>query len=461
MNNLRTNNIISGFLQRLLTFMLFLLPTACDDFLDVGTPKNQITTKSVYTDDKTANSAVLGIYSKMVENASIATNAAIQGGLSSDELQSASGNLLNLEFYNNNVSITNSSVLTFWRQAYQYVYYCNAVLEGLNGANSPDIKALLEGEAKLTRAFVYFNLTNLFGDVPLVLTTDYAVNSSASKSSQSVVFDQVVADLKDAQKLLSESYPADAEQRIRPNKSVAAALLARVYLYKGDWVSAEAMSTEVINNDQYALDGLDNVFLSSSPEIIWQLIPVRQNLNSNLGNIFVLTGTPNQAYLSNQLFDSFEPGDQRKVSWIGARQVGSVTYNYPNKYKIKNGATVTEFNVILRLAEQYLIRAEARANQGNVSGSQEDLNVIRERAGLSQTAAGDKDALLKAIEDERRFELFAEEGNHRWFDLKRTNRADVILGALKPAWQPGDALYPIPQVELVTNTNLLPQNEGY
>jgi hypothetical protein len=319
----------------------------------------------------------------------------------------------------------------------------------------------LEGEAKLTRAFVYFNLTNLFGDVPLVLTTDYAVNSSASKSSQSVVFDQVEADLKDAQQLLSDSYPSDAEQRIRPNKSVATALLARVYLYKGEWASAETMSTEVINNDQYVLDGLDNVFLASSPEIIWQLIPVRQNLNSNLGNIFVLTGTPNQAYLSNQLFDSFEPGDQRKVSWIGARQVGSVTYNYPNKYKIKNGATVTEFNVILRLAEQYLIRAEARANQGNVSGSQEDLNVIRERAGLSQTAAGDKDALLKAIEDERRFELFAEEGNHRWFDLKRTKRANEILGTLKPAWQPSDALYPIPQVELLTNTNLLPQNEGY
>jgi hypothetical protein len=116
---------------------------------------------------------------------------------------------------------------------------------------------------------------------------------------------------------------------------------------------------------------------------------------------------------------------------------------------------------VLRLAEQYLIRAEARANQNNIAGAVDDINVIRTRAGLPAVSQGvSKDQCLLAIEQERRIELFTEWG-HRWFDLKRTNRADAVLSTLKsPNWQSADRLYPIPQSELETDVHLN-QNPGY
>ena len=116
--------------------------------------------------------------------------------------------------------------------------------------------------------------------------------------------------------------------------------------------------------------------------------------------------------------------------------------------------------MVLRLAELYLIRAEARTQQNNFSDAESDLNAIRNRAGLPNTTANDRATLLTAIEQERRIELFAEWG-HRWLDLKRTNRADTILNTFKaPNWQVTDVLFPIPASQIDIN-GLLTQNPGY
>lgn len=86
--------------------------------------------------------------------------------------------------------------------------------------------------------------------------------------------------------------------------------------------------------------------------------------------------------------------------------------------------------------------------------------MIRNRAGLNNTTAVDVSSLLSAIEHERRVELFAEWG-HRWFDLKRWNRASSVLNSVKsPNWQSTDVLYPIPFAQIQANT-FLSQNEGY
>lgn len=115
--------------------------------------------------------------------------------------------------------------------------------------------------------------------------------------------------------------------------------------------------------------------------------------------------------------------------------------------------------MVIRLAELYLIRAEARAKQNNITGSQEDLNRIRNRSGLANITANTLSLLLSAIEQERRIELMMEWG-HRWLDLKRTGRVNGIISSLKSSWQPTDALYPIPKYELETNPFLV-QNPGY
>jgi hypothetical protein len=169
--------------------------------------------------------------------------------------------------------------------------------------------------------------------------------------------------------------------------------------------------------------------------------------------------------LSNSLLQSFEINDLRNAQWVSSIDVSGNTYYYPYKYKIKSGTTINEYSMVLRLAEQYLIRAEARAQLDDVEGAIGDLDRIRQRAGLplyQDTQPGmSKAEVLSAIEQERRIELFSEWG-HRWLDLKRTGKADEVLGLEKGSdWQPTDVLYPIPFSEIQNNRNLLPQNPGY
>ena len=119
--------------------------------------------------------------------------------------------------------------------------------------------------------------------------------------------------------------------------------------------------------------------------------------------------------------------------------------------------------MVMRLAEQYLIRAEARIRLDNFAGGIEDINVIRERAGIeflpSEGGGISKEELIEIMLEERRRELFSEWG-HRWFDLKRTGRAEEILGNGSPTWENTDLLYPLPREERMKNPNLT-QNPGY
>jgi hypothetical protein len=229
-----------------------------------------------------------------------------------------------------------------------------------------------------------------------------------------------------------------------------------------NWSKAEDMASAIINSGQFALLGdLNKVFKFDSKETIFQLVPVLERINSGDGFIFVPLGKPNYLFIKDFL-NAFENGDLRKVKWVNSVTIGGTPYSYPFKYKIfTSSGAPTEYNIVLRLAEQYLIRAEARAQQNRIEEAVTDLDTIRVRAGLSVLSATiSYDVCLQKIEQERRMELFAEWG-HRWFDLKRTNRANAVLGVTKAGnWNANDQLYPIPSSELVNAPNLV-QNPGY
>jgi hypothetical protein len=164
--------------------------------------------------------------------------------------------------------------------------------------------------------------------------------------------------------------------------------------------------------------------------------------------------------ITNFLLSAFENGDQRMNKWLGKNIVNDLAYYYPYKYKVNAYSPITEFYIVLRLAEQYLIRAECRAQQDNIDGAKSDLNIIRSRAGLVNTTANNQDSMLLAISHERQVELFCEWGQ-RWCDLKRSGNANAILGDRKaPNWQPTDSVYPIPAYEIQNNPFLV-QNAGY
>jgi hypothetical protein len=465
---------------------------SCKKYVEVDPPVTQIVGSVVYNNNISAAAAMSGVYSEMINNlngfSSGSASLSLEGGLMSDELKNYnSGNITLTQFYTNSLTSIKAgggSNYYSWQELYTVIHLSDAVIDGLakSGGVTPALKQQLTGEAKFMRAFLHFYAVNLYGDVPLVVTSDYLTNNSIKRSPKAKVYEQIIQDLKDAQAGLNDNFVdasgASTTERIRPNKGAATALLARAYLYLGDlnhdatmYKGAEDQATKVINNTtNYSLTSdLTQTFLANSTEAIWQLKPVNPVLNTFDAYYFVLLGAPgtdhNPIALSSNLVNSFETDDKRFSNWVGSITSGTDTYYYPFKYKVYlTNQPLSEYLMVLRLAEQYLIRAEARAEQGNVSGAQSDLNTIRTRAGLSNTTANDKGTLLTAIQHERQVEMFSEWG-HRWFDLKRTGTVDAVMSVVTPAkgggaWNPNKALMPLPLGDLQADQNLT-QNPGY
>jgi len=471
---------------------VLLIVCGCSKLVHVDPPITKITSSNVFKTDATAAAVMTNLYTLLSSSNYNSTPSlptiSLWLGLSADEftLWSGNNNLAMAAYYQNMLTSNSSNIGSeFWVNMYPLIFVCNSAIEGLSISTelSPAVKQQLLGEAKFMRAFFYFYLVNLFGDIPLVLTSDYSQNSTLPRFSKSQIYQQIVSDLKDAKELLTSGYVDGSAsnstlERVRPNKWAATALLARTYLYLGDLLSAEAQSTAIINyTSLYNLAPLNSVFLKNSNEAIWQLQPVLGgtllNITPEAAWFIVPTNGPNNnqpgnpVYLSSRLLTSFEVNDQRKINgnWINTVTVGGNTYSFPFKYKVNlTSSNATEYRMMLRLGEQYLIRAEARAEQGNIAGSQADLNMIRTRAGLSNTTSNDKATLLNAILNERQVELFTEMGQ-RWMDLKRKAIIDSVMTVVTPmknssVWNSHQQLFPLPLGDLQKDPYLT-QNAGY
>ncbi len=456
---------------------------SCESFVDPGAPKTELPLSLAFSDDKTATASVVGVYARMnTLNYQFANVLSlILPSMMADEFAYAAAYAPYDEYKNNTVLPSNQFVSVIWSSLYQYIYQANACIEGLENADNlhPQVKQQLQGEAKFIRAFCHFYLLNYYGDVPLILTTDPDANNFKPRTPASEVYASIIDDLKDAKAKLFDAYPSAERvntggQRVRPNKAAATALLARAYLYTGQHALAEAEATEVIGNSQYRLldnSGINNVFLANSAEAIWQLQAINVAGGRNTWEGFLIipaneTATALFRLVPGALYDAFEPGDLRRENWVGSRTTASTgaVHLFPYKYKARFGVTpVQEYTMVLRLAEQYLIRAEARLAQNKLAAAEDDLNTIRDRAGLEELDLGnDAEAVREALEQERRIELFAEWG-HRWFDLRRwpsisgetgKTRADDVLAPIKPAWQSKAIYLPLPQDAILANPNL-------
>jgi starch-binding outer membrane protein, SusD/RagB family len=460
----------------------FVLTSSCKKYVEVGSPSTSSDADIVFSSDATAAAVTTGIFFKMNVSPLFIINSGNSLSyfpeLSADNLVLASGlsDLQTQMFYINGLSATTDQSQTYWGSFYSAIYITNTVIEGASKSNnlSKEVKDQVLGEAYFMRAFFYFYLVNLYGDVPLVLSTAYRETADIGRTAKAEVNQRIVSDLLHAEELLNEQY-VDATlraftlDRLRPNKYAARALLARQYLFMGDYVNADKYSSTVIENvTDYQVIPPDQVFLKNSKETIWALQPLTAGQNTKEAQLYIIPNTGpdfgHPAYLSQTLINSFENDDERKEVWVDSVEVNGQVYAYPSKYKIVNvGEPVNEYGIVLRLAEQYFIRSEARLRQGNILAAQEDLNVIRQRSGLAATAASSEEDMLNAILHERNVELFAEYG-HRWFDIKRTGKIqDVMLAAATfkgTVWEPEFEWYPVPASEIQKNPNLF-QNSGY
>lgn len=492
---------VRNFKRSIFFLLLLAMFSGCKKLVEAPPPSDKVSSANVFSNDVTSIAVLNDIYASM--NAFDGPilgykSMSLNTGLSSDELTLYSGAMGGPaeRYYHNDLSGILLAGHEQWAPLYKFIYKCNAAIEGLNASTTltPAVKQQLLGEARFMRAFSYFYLTNLYGDVPLALTIDATVNTLLSRSPKADVYAQIITDLLDAEVKLSANFlnvtlSGVTTERVRPTQWAAKALLARAYLYTNKNVEAEAKATELINNSvQFTLlTNLNQVFLKNSKEAIWQLQPTLEGFNTMEAYVMIVPpwgpdAYTNTVYLSNQLLNSFEAGDLRATpgNWIDAVVVGSDTYKYANKYKQNQydpnisgtAATfyMTEYFMVLRLAEQYLIRAEARALQNNLSGAIADLDKIRQRAGLlliANTNPGiGQAALLDAILHERQVELFTELGQ-RWLDLKRTGKVNAVMTLVTPQktnntiqWRAFQQLYPISHLELQKAPNLV-QTTGY
>lgn len=467
----------------LLLSCLWLGFSGCKKFVEVPAPIDQMVSDAAFDNDAKAASAVRGLYSLLIGHY-LGPTPAINAygihlqtalGVSADEMElSTTSNSYN-EFFINTITSTNTSNnLGLWGTMYNFIYNSNAVIENLEkskGVTDASRKQFL-AEARFIRAANFFYLVNLYGDIPMPTSTDYRVNGNLPRVPVENIYNLILEDLKYAINHLAPAYPGT--QRLRANKYAAAALLARVYLYRQDWANAEVQATSVIEDTGKTLydmeTDLKKTFLTSSKEVILQLQQPGNVLYTWDAYNFVPSSaiTVPTYLLTDKLYQSFETGDLRKAEWLRTNTIttSGVTrsYHYPYKYKINSGTgtTKTESNVFLRLSEQYLIRAEARARQNKFGTAISDLDAVRKRSGIGLIANKNPGAtqaqLLTLIAQERFVEFFSEYG-HRWLDLKRTGQADDVLKN-KVNWRPEAKLFPIPLDEINRNP-FLTQNPGY
>lgn len=451
--------------------------------IKVDLPINKYTKETVYHSTSTAFSVLGGIYASMNKGVfSGSTDAFSIGlGLYADELKPGVYNQGN-DQYTNSVFSGES----YWQNMYAgdnitagaFVFRLNSFIEGISGSSGipEETKNRFIGEAKFLRALCYFYLVNLYGGVPIITNTDYRTTAFLPRNTESEVYDQIMVDLHEAKNSLKDDYlgpdmESSITDRYRANKTVVSALMARVFLYQQKWQQAADEASIVISDNRYQLEtDLNRVFLLGSAEAIWQLQPVTVKYwygdgnNTAEGNFFLSDMENQQFTVSSFLLSAFESdADKRKLLWLDTLSNGRIV---PYKYKTRAGDPKQEGVMLFRLAEQYLIRAEAKAKLNDVSGAQNDLNIIRTRAGLTHTTANDETSLIEAILQERRLELFSEFG-HRWMDLKRTGKLNDLMKVVypiknpqSPTWESFKALLPLSIEDLQKNANLV-QNPGW
>lgn len=459
MKNLITNIKISAFLFSI----LFCSMTSCDDFIDVDPPRTELIRETVFSDDVTAEAAMTDIYYQFKTMGFASggyASVSLVGAFASDEMIYTGTDIRYVQFNTNELQPTNALLGTMWNDLYNIIYKTNAIMEGClhSQGMSAEAKDRLMAEAKFIRAFCYFYLVNLWGDVPLVITTDYRINNTMSRTPVADVYALIKQDLKDAAEKLPADYAMSNDERVRANKWAATALLARVCLYMGEWEEAESEASKVI--DQTSLFSLEsalaNIFRKTSPEAIlqwWSQVAPQER-----GTFFVYSFGPAYGAGRPEYIDSYEAGDQRWIAWGRTRVVGAVTYRYHLKYPDPTVPPL-DYSTVFRLAEQYLIRAEARIKQDKLTTAKEDIDVIRNRAGLDDTPSLTKEELFNDIIAQRKAE-FPTEWGHRWLDLKRWDLADEVLDPIKTGWTSSDVLFPIPEAQIISNPNIIQNTSG-
>jgi hypothetical protein len=479
----------------LLTLGLLGLGSCTKEYLELQ-PRNAVSTDTFYANQTDANQATISAYSQIRGDGLYGHSLWMMDIMADNSFVGGGGAADGIEFQqldNYSIPASNPITTTHFQRAYLGVGAANQVLARVPAIDmDATLKNQYLGEAAFLRALYYFYLVRGFGDVPLVLTPAASPSEVANitRTPAAQVYTQIENDLKDAITKLPTSYSGDNIGRA--TKWAATGLLAKVYLTENKMSDAATQANAVITSSGKSLwtNYADNFKLENEngQESLFE-VQYKSGLNAYtydgpgsainefwgarfFGNPYVVSGGGYGFNIPEKEFVSgYESGDKRKAATIfvpgdkypdGQTQPTSLEGD-PNGYNVRKffagtASTIWDspLNVpVLRLAEMYLIKAEAL---GATADGFTALNIVRRRAGLSDLSAGNTSDFRAAVLKERRYELAFE--MDRWYDMKRTNTLVNNTNLLAKGIKPFNNLLPIPQAEIDVNPSLT-QNQGY
>jgi len=466
-------------MKKSLYILLLIACSSCTKVLDL-TPQDKITAINFWKTATDAENATTGIYDAiqgMVPFTPVALDASGDATLANVLPYS--------QFSAHGIPSDNTIVNNYWQFCYIGIGRANDVLSNVSAMDAGKFaagqQARILAEAYFTRAFLYYSLIKVYGGVPIVTKPYDSFNAdfTIAKSTMAQVLDQIIADLKIAKASLPVSYGDAFSTRGRGTQGSASALLAKAYLTKKDYANAVTEANGVIANTTYTLAqgsaAYANMFSASGKNSAESIFEIQYVSNSSESNgIFSFYMPPNgipagqtggsyTVVPTTKIINAFEAGDIRKAGSISV-STATLPLTYVNKYVRQTSGP--EPNVIqLRLADIYLIAAEAYNGLGQTTEASNMLNIIRRRAfNLPLATVSVRDfpsaddiskgyTLALAIENERFKELCFE--GHRFFDLVRTGRAETVLNITT-----NQTVWPLPLREVGRNPRLI-QNPGY
>jgi hypothetical protein len=420
----------------------------------------------------------------------------------------------------------NDRIEAHWIELYKSIYIFNATIEGIQGSkiDNGTIQKLV-AELKFLRAFQYFELVKNWGAVPLIIKTLGPQENTYSRTSAADVYSFIKQDLNNAINVLPGKSQYSATDKFRVSKGAAQALLAKVDLYTEDWAAAQTLTGQIIASSDYTLEtSFGNIWQTTNhngPESIFEIQYQYSTQYPNLGNVFPTTSMPGSeggwGYFTptSDLENAFKSqGDSTRLNWTIMRngfpvagdpanpvfnanpsQCKSARYNrkvyIPRSERTPNGR-FSKDHIYLRLADVYLMNAEAAAMQQQAPQALQSLRVVRNRVGLTTDLTLSGWNLINAVRLERRLEM-ALEGDRlydirRWKDQGGQPVINSILGPngsfvkyntqlskdpyeTKNQNEPQNKgasfvagmhnLWPIPSKEIIASEGKITQNPGY
>jgi len=477
----------------ILTVSVFVV--SCKDYLDIKPSSQgiQISNTSadslLYKTPSEVEAALSGAYADF-RNEYFSLDYFVNGDAQSDDAYAGADNPANFQIDEYNIDATNTNVSRDWAYLYSTIGKVNAVINNVDAVPGiePERAKQIKGEASFIRAFMYFQLVQLWGDVPLqlkeVTTISYDLLDELfpvmfpARAPQEEVFAQIISDLE----LAAENVKSVQPDKGFATKGAANAMLAKVYatIQPPQWDKVLQYCDAVMVGGYSLLPEYDMLWDNLNENSVESIFEINYAGTSESGNwgASMFRGLDWKKFNtpSNDLVKAFDDEQDmiRKnasIIWLDVSGKWSDPFwpqtNFPfvNKYRIFTNNSPQNY-ILIRLADIMLLQAEALNENGDQDGAASLVNQIRNRVNLPPVQATNQDAMRLAIEKERRLELAFE--GHRWYDLKRTGRAiTVINNAIGPqgtvfgySLNQNKLLWPIPQAELDKNTKLV-QNPGY